>query len=362
MSLAADCGGRLPERTRKMKAKIPERNCILIDWFSFTSKNDTVHSLISRLGLSDYTFTESSSSPASKYGFRKCYSFAHINIYANHYKDDSLLMVDMSGQGCRSFDTYAKTSYTYLFGLCLWNDNYNVTRLDIAHDDHEGILDIRRVMLETIRLNYVSKFVKNDKHSLYNGKFEEMSVMFGRKSSDLYIRIYDKAAERGYDKSEKKWVRTEIVLKHARAEEFLRHYLSGFEVVPDLNHPEKVPEVKRSLGELFYGVLSNYLRFVIPDKNQKNVSRLKTRRWWKRFIGSVESIRVYVKKDTNYNLHRLQRYIIDQVGNSIETYFKCVGEDVFWETIFARKSRLNDQQKNLIDEQYLKKEIKNEGC
>lgn len=346
-----------PKGRDKMKAKLPERNCILIDWFAFTSRNDTVLSMISRLGLSEYTFFETHRSSAVKYGFRQCHSFAHINIYSDHYKDKDLIMVDMSGQGCRAFDTYAKTSYTYLFGLCLWNPNYHVTRIDLAHDDHEGLLNIDTVIKETRKRNYIAKTRKNDKHEHFNGKFEEVSVMFGRKSSDLYIRIYDKAAERGYDPNKKKWVRTEIVLKQSRAEKFLSLLLSGSEVVPDPDHPEKVPEVKRNLGELFYGILNNYLRFIVPDSEQKNVSRLKNRKWWDKFIGSIEKIRVYVKKDENYNLHRLQRYIIDQVGNSIETYFKCVGEEAFWETIFARKSRLNDRQRHLIDEQQLKKAV-----
>lgn len=345
-----------PKGREKMKAKIPERNCILIDWFSFTSRNDTVLSMINRLGLSEYVFTLTPGGAAGKYGFRTTYSFAHINIYCDHWKDENLIMVDMSGQGCRAFDQYSTLSYIYLFGLCLWDTRYNITRLDLAHDDHEGLLDINKIMKESIKRNYVSKTRKNYKYAHFNGKFEELSVMYGSKSSDLYIRIYDKAAERGFDKTEKKWVRTEIVLKHSRAEEFLRLYLAGAEVIPDLRHPERVPEVKHSLGELFYGILNNYIRFIVPDPKEKNVSRLKVRKWWQDFIGSIEKIRVYVKKNTDYNLHKLQRYIVDQVGNSIETYLHCVGEDEFWEKILLRQSRLKDKQKKLIQEYKLSKQ------
>ncbi|MBE6879770.1 MAG: replication initiation factor domain-containing protein [Ruminococcaceae bacterium] len=339
-----------------MKSKIPERNCILIDWFSFTSRNDTVQSMISRLGLSEYVFTLTPGGAGGKYGFRSTYSFSHINIYCDHWKEKDLIMVDMSGQGCRAFDEYSKYTYTYLFGLCLWHPNYNVTRIDLAHDDHEGLLDIRKILKETVKRNYVSKTRKNYKYAHFNGRFEELSVMYGSKSSDIYIRIYDKAAERGYDQIEKKWVRTEIVLKQSRAEEFLRLYLSGSEVVPDPKHPEKVPEIKRNLGELFYGILNNYLRFVVPDPDQKNVSRFQIRKWWKEFIGSIEKIRVYVKKNTDYNLHKLQRYIVDQAGNSIETLLLCVGEGDFWDRILSRESKLKDRQKKLIQEYQLSKQ------
>jgi len=307
-----------------------KKNCILFDWFSMTSTNDTLFSWISRLRLDKCQFTERVGGPAGKYGFKKTYSFMHINIYTNHFNDDSLTMLDMSGQGCREFETYGSGDFVYLFRLCCTHDSYNVTRLDVAHDDHEGLLNIDTVWRETMALNYVSKARKNIKTSEYNGDFEEKSIMFGKKSSEVYVRIYDKAAERGYD-SDVHWVRTEIVLKHDRAAEFLRMYLGGMPI-----------------GKLFYGVLNNYIRFIVPDPTESNKSRLKVRKWWLKFIGSVERISVYVKKDVEYNLHKLKRYVFHQCGNSIETLIRCIGGGDFFTELLERDTRLTERQKVLI--------------
>ena len=83
-------------------------NAILFDWFSFTSKIDSVSSIISMLGLYDLPFLDGKGA----HGFKYRKYFEGISI---HYeRDDGLVWLEMSGGGCRAFDTYSKNP--------VWND------------------------------------------------------------------------------------------------------------------------------------------------------------------------------------------------------------------------------------------------
>ena len=53
------------------------------------------------------------------------------------------------------------------------------------------------------------------------------------------------------------------------------------------------------LGELAFGLLANNLRFVVPNRNESNKSRWKTCRFWERFLGAVEVLKLQVPKQQN---------------------------------------------------------------
>ena len=53
------------------------------------------------------------------------------------------------------------------------------------------------------------------------------------------------------------------------------------------------------LGELAFGLLANNLRFVVPNRNESNKSRWKTCRFWERFLGAVEVLKLQVPKQHN---------------------------------------------------------------
>ena len=54
------------------------------------------------------------------------------------------------------------------------------------------------------------------------------------------------------------------------------------------------------LGELAFGLLANNLRFVVPNRNERNKSRWKTCRFWERFLGAVEVLKLQVPKPTSF--------------------------------------------------------------
>ena len=61
------------------------------------------------------------------------------------------MWLEMSGQGCRAFESFGTGNYEALFQEVLDNPSeMNLTRLDVAFDDHGGLLDIGQAAEDTI--------------------------------------------------------------------------------------------------------------------------------------------------------------------------------------------------------------------
>ena len=304
-------------------------NIILVDWFamSYRQKGISPYEVIKSLGLKEGI--EFKHLPG-RYMYKDRLSFGNIHIYYNNINEEQdHPMVEMTGQGCREFETFSFYSFSDMMQLALDTKNYHMTRLDVAYDDHSGIFDIKQIEKDYRDRNWVSNSIRGRITVDVKRDIDGISVMTGTKSSDMYMRIYDKAIERGYDDG-RHWVRNELVLKQDRAVEFIRN--------------------KEDLGVKFRGVIHNYFRFVKPKKSDSNKRRWEMRDYWRNFLEDAEKISVYTPKDIDYNLSRLNRYVFGQAGNSIDTYIKCVGLVQFLDDLVKRDSRLNPKQKYLIEQ------------
>lgn len=212
------------------------KNIILYDWFAMTSKVDSVESLLNQLGLkTSLPFKETK----GFYGYRSRLKFDGISIYYDYcYKDTDYPLLELTGQGCRDYETYTDGNWGRLFQLALDTDNYHVTRLDVAYDDHEGILDINKIVRKTEKRHFVSRSQVGTITNSFDRDKDAYSVMYGGRSSELYCRIYDKALERGYSDG-RHWVRCETVFKGDRAYNFIKN-----------DDP---------IGAKYCGVLKNYI-------------------------------------------------------------------------------------------------------
>lgn len=304
------------------------KNIILYDWFAMTSKIDTYKQLLNLLCIENekVNFTEN----YGLYGYRNRLEYNGISIHYNHWNPESdFPLLEMSGQGCRAFETYSDGNWQRLFDCCLDSENYNVTRIDIAYDDLDGLLDIEKIKTAAESRNYISRSTSGIITNSFKDDLNAISVMFGSRSSEYYMRFYDKAAERGG--LDYHWVRCEQVLKHERALEFLKK--SDIEI-----------------GKRFAGVLLNYLRFVVPSKTETNKSRWNTEKWYTKFLGECEKISLYTKKDVEYNMYRLKSYLQNQCGNSIETFIRCEGLEGLRKLLLEKPSKLTANQQKLVDE------------
>lgn len=256
------------------------------------------------------------------------------------HREDMGICVEMSGQGCRQFETSSCISFSQLFEKVIASaEQFHVTRLDVAYDDIDktengkGLLDIFKICKFAYTGRYISKFSKShpevDVDTDQHGNcVRAHSCYFGSPKSELRIRFYDKAQERGG--LDYHWVRCELQLRRERAFAFL--------------------SLKESWGDRFFGVLNNYLRFIVPSKTDTNRRRAPSPAWWDNFLQSLDKISLYTPKGVDYNLTKLERYVFNQAGNSIETYIQCVGFMKFREMLKHRDSFLNANQQALIDE------------
>lgn len=294
-------------------------NKVIIDWLSFTSKIDSKESIIEMLGLQNCTFLSMNGAR----GYKDRLYFECISIHYNG-REDMGLWCELSGQGCRNFETYGNGNYDFVFDCIKDNSNeMNITRLDVAYDDFDGLLNMDKLIADVIAQNYVSP---TRRWNVQIGS-EGNSITIGSMKSDILIRIYDKAMERGMTDGTH-WIRCEIQLRRERAEQFAFN--------------------SESIGKKYVGVLNNYLRFIQPDSATRK-ERCATADYWSDFLESAEKIHLYEKPGAEYNEFSLENYVFGQAGNSIYTYIECFGQDKFFEMLKKHPKILNDKQKALID-------------
>ena len=296
-------------------------NCFVIDWLSVTFHTDTVTSIQVMLDLLKYPW-ETKNSFINGYPMDTFFSNIHIRWGADdprYYSDgidkkgvfrtaaekartDMGISLDISGQGCRSFEEFSGISWMELIKR-IFEHNGKVTRLDLAYDDHTGVLDIYRIALDVKDRNYISKakfsmvIWSDDQEDNVQG----LTIQIGSKSSPVLIRIYDKAAERGYDHS-RHWIRAELQLRQDRAMEAMRKLFQ-----------------KESVGKVAAGVLCNYLSFRIPSEDT-NKSRWPVASYWDNVIMDMERISVWVAPGEPYNFTKTENHMVDQYGQALQAY------------------------------------------
>jgi len=244
-----------------------QENIIIYDWLSFTTKIHTVEQIKKIIGFTSITFLEI----YGYYGYNKRITHNGVSILYDGHSPNMGVMVEMSGQGCRTYETLGTGEWESLFELIILNHeskNMNITRLDIAYDDHIGILDLFKIYADTENGNYISRTRNFQVLNSNKGK----TVTHGSKKSSVYIRIYDKAKERGLADS-CHWVRLELQLRNGNALGFIKN--------------------DNEIGKKFIGVVYNYLRYITPNKNDTNRRRWSDTNYWKRFTQSASKIKIF---------------------------------------------------------------------
>ena len=104
----------------------PQKNIILVDWFSFTSRINSADEIKSVPGLSypGVNWLEINGC----HGFKDRYYFNGISIHYNGSEKmglQDLVWVEFSGQGCRAFEEFSRgCSWDELFNTIIFEDNY----------------------------------------------------------------------------------------------------------------------------------------------------------------------------------------------------------------------------------------------
>jgi len=302
-----------------------QKNVILYDWLSFSSKVHTVEQIMEIIGFTGASFQEI----YGFYGYNKRITYEGVSILYDGHTPNMGIMLDMSGQGCRTFETLGTGDWESLFDLIKhWQANklMNITRLDIAYDDNEGVLDIAKISNDTEAGNYIAKTRNYEVIISSKGR----TVTHGSKSSGVYIRIYDKAKERGHTDG-RHWIRFELQLRDKNALGFIQN--------------------DTDIGIKFLGVVYNYLRYIIPNATDTNRRRWVNTDYWQNFIKSVEKIRIYQKPGIEYNERNLEVFVLRNSGNSINVFRKIFGDANLIRAldIIDNEANYSLKQKKLID-------------
>lgn len=294
---------------------------LLYDWLSFTTKRQDPQYIVTLLGLEDVPWETTKGAR----GYRDRLYFNCISIHFNG-RPDMGVWCELSGQGCRAFESLStlENKWDDLFSAITVN-NMNITRLDVAFDDHSGMLDIDEIIQDTRYQQYVSR---SDYWEIVESS-KGQTLQFGSPQSDVLIRIYDKARERNCPAGEH-WIRCELQLRRDRAIAFTK-----------LGLP---------IGQSFCGVVINYLRFVEPDALDSNKWRWPIKPYWGEFLCYAEKIRLFTSPGLEYNFDRCQRYVIGQAGNAIDAYIQIAGLNGFLEDLKKRTSMRNPKYDRMVKE------------
>lgn len=320
---------------------------VLIDWLTFTVKNveDPYRVISWYLGLDGKLFQERG---YGMLGYEHVLCFNDINVcYSgreNEHFHDMGICVSMSGNGCRTFETMSKmnldgnkdkqgtpsTAFPALFQLLDCNEDCNVTRVDVACDDHDGALDMDDI-IEKVRANEInSRIMRRRVVSDYEGvERGGDTVYIGAASSDFRMRIYDKAKEQGDLKSH--WIRVEMVLKHDNANAFVSNFVNC-----------------KTIGTLAAGILNDKLSFI--ERDDSNISRCSVSGWWLEFVGSLEAVQLLTREAASHSIEQLEDWVLNQLAPTLGMLFMAKGSACIWDIARQGKDRLSNKQKALIQD------------
>lgn len=315
-------------------------NLILIDWLTVTSHCDDVENFQRILGMDDNSIPWETLD-AYMNGYPKRTFWNGITICWGSDREDMGVCLTMSGQGCRTFETYGNGDWLALLSLFSSSADYNITRLDLAYDDHTGILDIDQLREDTDDGYYVSK----SRWWMVEYGSEGTSIYHGSPRSDIRIRIYDKARERGFkpdDPDFPHWIRVELQLRQKRA---------GAAVAAI---------VASGIGNTMCGVLRNYLTYRDPS-GDSNKSRWELAPYWAKLLNGVAAISLWDSPGEDYNISRVEQWLVKQCGGALLTWHQLYNISDLIYRIKQSGIKLSPKYQRIVDEFEYKKRLEDPG-
>ena len=307
-----------------------KNNVFIIDWLTFTAHGETVEYLKWLLGLDrpeipwEYSEKFRNGYPVHIHwnGVTISYGADDAQWYkdASKVRKDMGICVNLSGKGCRTFETYGKGNWNQLFRF-LHRDTsviasqthklhyYNITRLDLAYDDHIGLLDMTQLERDTRDRHYVAraKYAEVIWSDDQEDDIQGMTIQIGSDKSEVKVRIYNKAAERGY--KDRHWIRCETQLRDKRASAAV----------------EKIHEAG-NVGPICAGILRNYLTYRVPT-GDSNPSRWPMAPYWDRVLMDMERVALWVSPGEDYNLSKTEYWLCKQYGQAIVVLDQIMDSD-----------------------------------
>ena len=271
-----------------------------------------------------------------------------IFIYTSADEEKGVLL-ELKGRGCRQFESYllAQQRSWYDFLMDALVDGGVMKRIDLAINDHTGILDIPELAEKCRKREYIGKsrsykFYQSGeliKHREDDREYMGRTLYLGSLKSDVYFCIYEKDYEQyvklGTPLEEADIInRFEIRLRNERAYYAVRDLLTYYDA-----------------EQTAFSIINQYVRFVDeePDK-RKNDWKLNDR--WAWFIGDNRQSLKLTTKPEPYTLDRTLRWVQRQVAPTLKMLKKIDkgnGTD-YMETI-EQQAKLTEKHEMIIKQQ-----------
>ena len=139
-----------------------------------------------------------------RYSYTEHYSLGDIFIYTSADEEKGVLL-ELKGRGCRQFESYllAQQRSWYDFLMDALVDGGVMKRIDLAINDHTGILDIPELAEKCRKREYIGKsrsykFYQSGeliKHREDDREYMGRTLYLGSLKSDVYFCIYEKDYE-----------------------------------------------------------------------------------------------------------------------------------------------------------------------
>lgn len=280
---------------------------VLFDYFSFTVLDDSFnyHSLLKFLEIDSTKLVELNGIN----GYTRRYMYNGINICTEGLEGMGVY-VFATGEGCRTLESNVnfnwKNFFTYVNSM-----KCNIKRLDIARDCFNYEINLEEIEEFLLNGECISVFSRatiiTAIESIKTGKTGGKTINIGSRSSNVFVRMYDKKEEQKSDKEY--WVRIELELKCQIADGFINCYLNSTELEP--------------IGELYSRLLNRYIRFA-DKSNDTNRSRWQTKLFWVEFINQTKKLYLSIKKGIK-SFNHLRKHFIKQYSRFLA--MMCIADD-----------------------------------
>ena len=248
------------------------------------------------------------------YSYTEHYSLGDIFIYTSADEEKGVLL-ELKGRGCRQFESYllAQQRSWYDFLMDALVDGGVMKRIDLAINDHTGILDIPELAEKCRKREYIGKsrsykFYQSGeliKHREDDREYMGRTLYLGSLKSDVYFCIYEKDYEQ-YKKHDIPIAdaevknRFEIRLKNERAFYAIRDLLEH-------DNPERTA----------FQIINRYVRFVDRD-DTKPRSDWRISEEWAWFMGEHRGSLKLTTKPEPYSFERTLHWLSHQVAPTLK--------------------------------------------
>lgn len=274
----------------------------IVDYFTFSTKFYNPLQVIEFLGLDspDIHFEPC----RGKWNYSDGVYYRSIKILYNGNTEEmkDFVTVEMTGEGCRTFEDFGAGCWSDLFQMFLDGD-ISITRFDYALDDHDDYLDLDLLIDSTEKraesggfLHWVSDYRSYKvSYSADSKGCKGRTLYWGSNKSENFFRIYDKALQQKDRVSH--WVRMELQLRGKHAEAFVR-----------MAHSEYY---NGDMALLFSEYLAKKVRFVqqAEDATDTNNRRWENMPFWDKLLDGVAKAAPFIFPGIDHSVDKVVNYV-----------------------------------------------------